>query len=216
MKISAHDWVLHLYLLGVTLIFSAGSLAAKTVDDGIVITDVTLISPERKTSLPHGVVAIRGDRIAAIGSDLVAGPHAKQIDGRGRFLIPGLIDSHVHVGNMGPLDDDAISAHPELLDAYRTQLPKSYLAFGFTTLVDLDLREQTPAWFIRTCAVADEECESRAHTWHSDRRRMPRKQMPPILSMSHRSQRIGRTILIQMTIRRCARLLARAMQVQFV
>jgi imidazolonepropionase-like amidohydrolase len=147
MKISAHDWVLHLCLSGVTLICSAGSLAANTVDDGIVITDVTLISPERKTPLPHAVVVIRGDRIAAMGSDLVAGPHAKQIDGRGRFLIPGLIDSHVHVGNMGPLADDAISAHPELLDAYRAQLPRSYLAFGFTTLVDLDLREQTPAWF---------------------------------------------------------------------
>jgi imidazolonepropionase-like amidohydrolase len=147
MKISAHDWVLHLCLSGVTLICSAGSLAAKSVDDGIVITDVTLISPERKTPLPHAVVVIRGDRIAAMGSDLVAGPHAKQIDGRGRFLIPGLIDSHVHVGNMGPLADDAISAHPELLDAYRAQLPRSYLAFGFTTLVDLDLREQTPAWF---------------------------------------------------------------------
>jgi imidazolonepropionase-like amidohydrolase len=147
MKISAHDWVLHLCLLGFPLICSARSLAAKTVDDGIVITDVTLISPERKTPLPHFIVVIRGDRIAAIGSDLVAGPHAKQIDGRGRFLIPGLIDSHVHVGNMGPLDEDAISAHPELLDAYRAQLPRSYLAFGFTTLVDLDLREQTPTWF---------------------------------------------------------------------
>src|SRR4029453_11563304 len=115
---NAHDWVLHLFLLAVTLFLSAGSLAAKTVDDGIVITDVTLISPERKVPLPHVGVVIRGDRIAEIGSDLVAGSHAKQIDGRGRFLIPGLIDSHVHVGNMGSLDDDAIRAHPELLDAY--------------------------------------------------------------------------------------------------
>ncbi len=74
MKISAHDWVLHLCLLGASLVCSAGSVAAKTVDDGIVITDVTLISPERKTPLPHVGVVIRGDRIAEIGSDLVAGP----------------------------------------------------------------------------------------------------------------------------------------------
>ena len=91
--------------------------------------------------------AIRDGRIAEIGTDLVAGPHAKQIDGHGGFLIPGLIDSHVHVGNMGPLDDDAIEKHPELLEAYRAQLPRSYLAFGFTTLVDLDLKEKTLAWF---------------------------------------------------------------------
>ncbi len=67
--------------------------------------------------------------------------------GRGGFLIPGLIDSHVHVGNMGPLDDDAIEKHPELQQAYRAQLPRSYLAFGFTTLVDLDLKTTTLDWF---------------------------------------------------------------------
>src|SRR6266498_5314385 len=81
----------------------------------------------------HAVVVVRDGRIAEVGTDLVAGPHAKHIDGRGGFLIPGLIDSHVHVGNMGPLDDDAIEKHPELLEAYRAQLPRSYLAFGFTT-----------------------------------------------------------------------------------
>jgi hypothetical protein len=48
---------------------------------------------------------------------------------------------------MGPLDDDAIESHPELLRAYRSQLPRSYLAFGFTTLVDLDLRPETLTWF---------------------------------------------------------------------
>jgi len=37
--------------------------------------------------------------------------------------------------------------HPELLQAYRTQLPRAFLAFGFTTLVDLDLRPATLSWF---------------------------------------------------------------------
>jgi imidazolonepropionase-like amidohydrolase len=119
----------------------------RVVDDGIVIEDVTLISPERPGPLAHAAVVIQGGRIAEVGTGFVAGPHAKRIDGRGRFLIPGLIDSHVHAANMGPLDDDAIRAHPELQEAYRAQLPRSYLAFGFTTLVDVDLREGTLAWF---------------------------------------------------------------------
>lgn len=123
------------------------SAASKVIDDGLVITGVSVISPERSEPLRNTTVVIRGDHIAEIGTNLVAGAHAQKIDGTGRFLIPGLIDSHVHVGNMGPLDDDAIESHPELLRAYRSQLPRSYLAFGFTTLVDLDLRPETLAWF---------------------------------------------------------------------
>jgi len=127
---------------------AASPAAAKVVDDGVVIQDVTLISPERRAPLPHAVVVLRDGRIAEIGSNLVAGPRTTRVDGHGRFLIPGLIDSHVHVGSQGPLDDDAIGAHPELLQAYRSQLPRSFLAFGFTTLVDLDLRDQaTLGWF---------------------------------------------------------------------
>jgi imidazolonepropionase-like amidohydrolase len=126
---------------------SLASGADEVINDGIVITNVTIISPERSKPLQNATIAIRGDRIVQIGTDLVPEPHAKKIDGRGRFLIPGLVDSHVHVGNMGPLDDDTIEAHPELLQAYRTQLPRSFLSFGFTTLVDLDLRPETLSWF---------------------------------------------------------------------
>jgi imidazolonepropionase-like amidohydrolase len=134
-----------------TLSFASAQPAAPNIADReIVIEDVTLISPERPVPLPHAVVVIRDGRIAAIGTKIVADAHAKRIDGHDRFLIPGLIDSHVHIGNMGPLDDDAIGSHPELLQAYRSQLPRSYLAFGFTTLVDLDLSEETIAWFNAT------------------------------------------------------------------
>ena len=128
----------------------ANTAELKVVDDGTVIENVTVISAERSAPLAHAVVVVRDGRIAEVGTNLVAGAHTNQIDGRGGFLVPGLIDSHVHVGNMGPLDDDAIEKHPDLLEAYHAQLPRSYLAFGFTTLVDLDLREKTLAWFNAT------------------------------------------------------------------
>lgn len=123
-----------------------GSETRKTVDDGVVIEDVTLISPERPLTVAHTSVVIRNGRIAEIAPDLVAGPHATRIEGHGRFLIPGLIDSHVHVADMTLLDDDAAEAHPELVQAYRAQLPRSYLAFGFTTLVDLNMGKQAFPW----------------------------------------------------------------------
>ena len=122
----------------------------RVVDRGIIIKDVTLISPERATSLLHTDVALRDGKIAEIGTNLVPGPHARGIGGSGHFLIPGLIDSHVHVGHSAALNDDAIDAHPELWAAYRRQVPRAYLAFGFTTVVDLDLTPSNRSWFEAT------------------------------------------------------------------
>jgi hypothetical protein len=113
----------------------------------MVIENVTLISPERAAPLLHADVVLRDGRITEIGTRLVPGPHARRIDGTGRFLVPGLIDSHVHVGHSAALDDDAINAHPQLWAAYREQVPRAYLAFGFTSIVDLDLKSGDQAWF---------------------------------------------------------------------
>lgn len=138
---------------GLRLLSGGGSSAApaqRVVDDGTVIENVTLLSPERAIPLLHASVVIRDGRIAEVGTNLTAGPHARRIDGSGRYLIPGLIDSHVHVGHSAALDDDAIDAHPELWAAYRAQVPRAFLAFGFTSVVDLDLAPKDKEWFERT------------------------------------------------------------------
>ena len=135
-------------LLAVTAASLAYAIPAKpVVGEGVVIENVTLISPERAAPLRHAVVAIRDGRIVAVGTAMAGGPHTRKIDGSGRYLIPGLIDSHVHVGHSAALDDDAIDAHPELWAAYRAQVPRAYLAFGFTSVVDLDLTPVTRTWF---------------------------------------------------------------------
>ncbi|TVP76719.1 MAG: imidazolonepropionase [Gemmatimonadales bacterium] len=41
-------------------------------------------------------VAIRGDRIAAIGPELEAGPNTRILDARDRVLLPGFVDAHTH------------------------------------------------------------------------------------------------------------------------
>src|ERR1051326_190785 len=143
-------WFLVLIALILNCFASADAAKPKVVDHGTVIKNVTIVSPERSVPLAHAIVVIRDGRVAEVGTDLVAGEHAKEIDGHGGFLIPGLIDSHVHVGNMGPLDDDTIKKHHDLLQAYRAQLPRSFLAFGFTSLVDLDLRDKTLDWYNAT------------------------------------------------------------------
>src|SRR5215475_4189757 len=81
--------------------------AQGVVGQEVVIKNVTVISPERAAPLLHADVLLRGGRIAEIGANLTPGPGARPINGSGRFLIPGLIDSHVHVGHSAALDDDA-------------------------------------------------------------------------------------------------------------
>src|SRR5436309_2740690 len=138
-----------LFALPLALASCANPAGAPTSseDGGIVIEDVTLVSPERPGPMEHADVIVRDGRIVQVGTGLARSSRARRIDGRGRFLVPGLIDSHVHVGSQGPLDDAAIDTHPELLRAYHAQLVRDYLAFGFTTVIDLDLRPETRAWF---------------------------------------------------------------------
>jgi imidazolonepropionase-like amidohydrolase len=131
----------------VSLVVAACTNPAPVVLNGIVIEHATLISPEREEPLKNVDVVIRDGRIAAVGSNLGATAGARRIDVRGRHLIPGLIDTHTHVGNPMALDDEAIEKHPELLASYRAQVPRAYLAFGFTTVVDVDSRPENRAWF---------------------------------------------------------------------
>jgi predicted amidohydrolase YtcJ len=54
----------------------------------------------------HSAIAIIGDRILAVGNDdqmrTVAGPSTRMIDLRGRAVIPGLMDNHLHGAGGGP------------------------------------------------------------------------------------------------------------------
>jgi imidazolonepropionase-like amidohydrolase len=138
-------------LFALTVLCLAPAAHAQSVaHESVVIENVTLISPERTAPLLHADVVLRDGRIAEVGSHLKAGPSVRRINGAGRFLIPGLIDSHVHAGHSAALDEDAVDAHPDLWAAYRAQVPRAYLAFGFTSIVDLDLKRDDQAWFAGT------------------------------------------------------------------
>lgn len=57
----------------------------------------TLVNVYAGELLSGWSVAIKGERVAAVGPDLGAGPHTMRIDARGRFVLPGLIDAHTHL-----------------------------------------------------------------------------------------------------------------------
>jgi dihydropyrimidinase len=50
------------------------------------------------TDVVEAAVAIAGDRIVAIGPEALLPPAERVIDARGKYVLPGLIDCHLHVG----------------------------------------------------------------------------------------------------------------------
>lgn len=67
----------------------------------VAITDVSVVDVEHGRLIAPRTVVVSDGRIAAIGASSEVGvpAGAQRIDGRGRFLIPGLVDMHVHLFN---------------------------------------------------------------------------------------------------------------------
>ncbi len=87
------------------------------------------------------LVRVHDGRIVAIskasGATAKASKDTIALDGSGLFLAPGLIDSHVHLGEIPGMTPDQEAQHPDIATATRDQIPHSYLLYGFTTLIDL-------------------------------------------------------------------------------
>jgi len=95
----------------------ARTLAHHPPAAGLAITHANLFDAERKQLVPDQTVVVVGDRITAVGGAATpVPPGAQVIDARGRTLLPGLWDMHVHLGGGDGLLD---------------------LAFGVTTVRDM-------------------------------------------------------------------------------
>ena len=90
---------------------------------------------------------IENERIARVERKASAKPPAGAtvVSGEGGFLIPGLIDSHVHVTVIPGVGFGEGDTKPEMVKAYLKQVPRSYLYYGYTTLVDLGVGIDHPA-----------------------------------------------------------------------
>jgi imidazolonepropionase-like amidohydrolase len=64
----------------------------------IVIENVTVINVDTGARWPDQTVVVTGNRISAVGraASVTRSAGARVVDGRGKFLIPGLWDAHVH------------------------------------------------------------------------------------------------------------------------
>jgi imidazolonepropionase-like amidohydrolase len=116
------------------------------------IVHANVVRPDREADdavLRDATVVIDGERIQAVGpSSAIAVPKgAKVIDGKGKWVIPGLIDSHVHFFQSGNLytrpdaaDFNASMPYEKEVARNKARLPatfKVWLASGVTSVVDI-------------------------------------------------------------------------------
>src|ERR1039458_144385 len=125
-----------------TLLFSVPAFAdsgSNQSTNQVWITDVIIVSPESLDHIGKGSVLIENGRIARVERSKKAKKPAGAtiISGNGQYLIPGLIDSHVHLASVPGMSFDQSEGKQKIVQKYFQQLPRSYLYFGYTTLVDL-------------------------------------------------------------------------------
>jgi imidazolonepropionase-like amidohydrolase len=131
---------------------AAPAVAAAAPAPVTVINGATIIHPSRTGDAvveKGATIVIAGDRIqlAGAGITLELPQGAKVIDGRGKFVIPGLVDSHVHFFQSGNLytrpdaaDFNAVVPYAQEVARNKARLDatfKVWLANGVTGVADV-------------------------------------------------------------------------------
>jgi imidazolonepropionase-like amidohydrolase len=136
----------------VAVLTGIGNACAAADEPVTAITGVTLIRPDRDRPaavVPYSTIVIQGRRIQAVGptktTPVPAG--ATRIDGRGKWVIPGLVDSHVHFFQSGNLytrpdgfDFNQWMPYEKEVERNKARLPatfKVWIASGVTSVVDI-------------------------------------------------------------------------------
>ncbi|MFK7889113.1 MAG: amidohydrolase family protein [Gammaproteobacteria bacterium] len=107
-------------IVAVVLLLTTSCATPPFKRDGLAITDVTVIDAEHGARANQTVVVV-GDEIVYVGNGEGMPRVSQQLDGRGRFLIPGLWDMHVHLTY-----DDRFTA----------LMPAEFLRYGITSVRD--------------------------------------------------------------------------------
>jgi len=90
-------------------LLAAAGCARSGEPAALVLRDVSIVDPVTDSVGPPQTIVIRSGRIDSLG---VAAPRgARVIEGRGRYLIPGLWDMHVHLTQSGEASLGVLVAH---------------------------------------------------------------------------------------------------------
>ena len=96
-----------LSVLSAAVLSVPSAIRVSAQDAPIAITHVTVLPMDGERTLENQTVIVQGGRIRAVGPALrtTIPVGATQVDGRGKFLIPGLAEMHAHVPPGNPTDE---------------------------------------------------------------------------------------------------------------
>ena len=125
-------------------------LALLTLVAGTASADVTLIHAGKLLAIPgeapasNMTVIVEDGRITGVQDGFVETEGATIIDLRDHFVLPGLMDMHVHLqGQLGPQNDrDALKMSDQLVQMRSIHYAMNTLKAGFTTVRDVGSSSQ--------------------------------------------------------------------------
>lgn len=130
-----HKCSLSFFLFLISFIASYSQNNAKT-QRLIVVRNVNVISMTSPDSILYNrTVVIKNNRIESIGQSVPS--NATVIEGKGKWLIPGLIDMHVHIPSDFNITSKLPTQAPDLLFDVQ-DLVTPYIANGVTTVFNLN------------------------------------------------------------------------------
>ena len=132
-----------------TILIAAFLLAQSVRADKIALTGGTVIDPATERVIPDAVVMIEGERIVSVSggknSTLAADVHP--VDCKGKFILPGYVDTHVHFFQSGDLftrpdgaDLNSVRPYKDEVAWIKSHLDDTfarYLRSGITSVVDV-------------------------------------------------------------------------------
>lgn len=120
--------------LGVGLALACLPTPALQAQQALAFENVTVIDGTGRPAMPHACVLATGDRITYVGGCPMTIPAgARRINGQGKFLIPGLMDVHVHTRG-GRFLEGQPAGFDEQMGIRALQ---SYIYSGVTTILDV-------------------------------------------------------------------------------
>lgn len=105
-------------------------------DDIVAITGAKLL-PITSDPIENGTIVLKNGKIHAIGASVSIPKGARVIDASGKVIMPGIVDTHSHLGVGGDSNERSKKLNPEMriLDSFNPQDPriKVAVAGGVTT-----------------------------------------------------------------------------------
>jgi len=128
---------LRLFLLWFAMAAFAAAQQAPAAPHNDVLIKNAIVMTATHGNIQNGSVYVKDGKIVAVGQNVSAPASATVIDAGGKYLTPGIIDSHSHIA----LDDDVneatspVTPHMMMIDAFNYQDKAIYrgLAGGVTT-----------------------------------------------------------------------------------